>query len=150
MGLKQKIAEDLKSAMKAGDAIKRDALRMMDSMIKNTEIELKKKEAGLSEEEITSVIGRGIKQRKDSVTQYESGGRTDLAEKEKKEIEILSAYLPEQMGEEEVRKIVKETITQSGATSKAEMGKVMGMAMGKMKGQADGTLVKKIVEAELN
>jgi hypothetical protein len=149
MGLKQKIIDEMKQAMKSGDAQKRDTLRMLDSMIKNVEIEKMKKDAGLTDEEIIEVIAKGIKQRKDSVAQYEAGGRPELAEKEKKEIEILMAYMPEQMGEEEIRAAVKEVISQTGATSKAEMGKVMGMAMGKLKGKADGNAVKKIVEEEL-
>ncbi len=148
--LKQKIAEDLKSAMKAGDAQKRDTLRMLDSMVKNTEIEKKKREEGLTDEEIQEVIARAIKQRKDSITQFETGGRPELAEKEKAEIAILSGYMPEQMSEEEVRSAVKEVIVETGASSKADMGKVMGAAMGRLKGKADGNLVKKIVEEELS
>jgi len=147
--LKQKILDEMKQAMKSGNTQKRDTLRMLDSMIKNVEIEKMKKETGLADEEIIEVVAKGIKQRKDSVFQYEAGGRMDLAEKEKKEIEILSEYMPEQMGEEEIKLAVKEIISQTGATSKAEMGKVMGIAMGKLKGKADGNLVKKIVGEEL-
>lgn len=139
----------MKAAMKEGDAAKRDTLRMLDSMIKNTEIEKLKKEEGLNDEEVHSVIARAIKQRRDSVEQYKAGGRADLAEKESKEIEILSAYMPEQLGEDKIREIVKAVIAQTGASSKADMGKVMGQAMGKLKGQADGNVVKKMVEEEL-
>lgn len=150
MSLKQKISEDIKTAMKEGDALKKDALRMLDSMIKNTEIEKLKKEEGLNGEEVVEVITRAIKQRKDSAAQYEAGGRPELAEKEKKEIEIFLAYMPEQLSEEKIREAVKEVISSVGATSKSEMGKVMGMAMGKLKGQADGNTVKRIVEEELS
>jgi len=149
MTLKQKILDDMKLAMKEGNALKRDTLRMLDSMIKNVEIEKMKKEEGLTEEEIIEVITRAVKQRKDSATQYITGGRADLAEKENNEIEILLTYMPEQLSEEKVREVVKEVIATTGATSKAEMGKVMGMAMGKLKGQTDGNVVKKIVEEEL-
>lgn len=149
MSLKQKIFEDLKTAMKAGETEKRDVLRMLDSMIKNTEIDKLKKEEGLSDEEVMDVIARAIKQRKDAVIQYEAGGRPELAEKEMKEVEILMAYMPEQMSEDKVREIVKEVIMAAGVTSKADIGKVMGPAMGRLKGQADGNLVKKIVEEEL-
>lgn len=149
MSLKQQIVEDMKQAMKAGETAKRDTLRMLDSMIKNTEIEKLKKEEGLTDEEVQGVIAKAIKQRKDSVEQYNAGGRADLAEKENREIEILSAYMPEQMSEEKVREIVKATLVEIGATSKAEMGKAMGPIMGKLKGQADGNLVRKIVEEEL-
>ena len=136
----------MKEAMKAGDAMKRDTLRMLDSMIKNTEIELRKKEEGLTDAETQDVIARAVKQRKDAVAQYEAGGRPELAEKENQEIEILMQYMPEQMSEEKVREIIQEVIKQTGAATKADIGKVMGQAMGKLKGQADGNLVKKIVE----
>ena len=149
MSLKRKIIEDLKSAMKAGDAQKRDTLRYLDSMVKNVEIEKKKKEEGLSDEEVQEVIARAVKQRKDSITQFETGGRPELAEKEQKEIEILMVYMPEQMGEDDVRKIVKEVIVETGASGMASIGKVMGPAMANLNGQADGNVVKRIVEEEL-
>jgi len=149
MSLKTQIFEDLKTAMKAGETEKRDVLRMLDSMIKNTEIDKLKKEEGLSDEEVLEVIARAIKQRKDAAAQFETGGRPELVEKEMKEVEILMAYMPAQMSEDQVRAIVKEIIASAGATSKAEIGKVMGLAMGRLKGQADGNLVKKIVEEEL-
>jgi len=148
--LKQKIISDMKEAMKAGDALKRDTLRMLDAMIKNTEIEKLKKEEGLTDAEILEVLARAVKQRKDSVAQYTAGGRPELAEKENKEIEILMQYMPEQMSEDKVRGIIKEVISQTGASSKADIGKVMGVAMGKLKGQADGNVVKSIVESELS
>jgi uncharacterized protein len=147
--LKKKIFEDLKLAMKEGDSFRRDTLRMVDSMIKNTEIEKKKREEGLNDSEVQEVLSRAIKQRKDAASQYEAGGRADLAEKEKKEVEILSSYMPEQLSEDEIKKTVKAVIQEVGASSKADIGKVMGLAMGKLKGQADGQLVKKIAEEEL-
>ncbi len=149
MLLKEKITEDLKKAMKTGDTLKRETLRMLESMIHNAEIEKRKKEEGLADTEVIEVLSRAVKQRRDSVEQYEKGGRADLAEKEKKEIEIISAYLPEQLGEDKIREIVKEVITQTGAAGKADMGQVMGQAMGRLKGQADGNVVKRIVEEEL-
>lgn len=97
MDLKEKIQEDLKEAMKSGDTLKRDVLRVLDSNIKNVEIEKGKREEGLSDEEVVGVINKSVKQHRDSVEQYKNGGREDLAEKEQKEIEILSVYLPEQI-----------------------------------------------------
>lgn len=149
MSLKQTIFEDMKAAMKAGETEKRDALRMLDSMIKNTEIELKKREEGLSDGEVLEVIGKAVKQRKDAMAQFSEGGRPELAEKEAKEVEILMAYLPAQMSEDKVREAVLEIIAQTGATSKADIGRVMGAAMGKLKGQTDGNVVKKIAEEQL-
>jgi len=144
--LKQQILEDLKSAMREGNAEKRDTLRMLDSMIKNTEIDKKKREEGLSDEEIQEVVMKAIKQRKDAIAQYVDGGREELADKEKKEIEFLSVYMPSQLSEDEIRKIVQETIAES---ADSDMGKTMGAAMAKLKGKADGTIVRKIVEEEL-
>ncbi|MDQ1284578.1 MAG: uncharacterized protein QG620_926 [Patescibacteria group bacterium] len=149
MSLKQKIIDDLKAAMKAGDAAKRDTLRMLDSMAKNAEIEKKKREEGLADEEMIEVIARAIKQRRDSISQYEAGGRADLAEKEKEEIKILSVYLPEQMSEEAVRAEVKKIVSDLGLSTRAEIGRAMGEAMTRLKGKAEGGLVKKMMEEEL-
>lgn len=149
MLLKEKINSDLKEALKAGNAEKRDTLRFIVSAIKNAEIEKIKKEEGLNDEEVIEVVSRQIKQRKDSVEQYEKGNRLDLAEKENKEIEILLKYLPEQLSEEEIRKEVKKTILQIGASS-ANFGKIMGEAMRNLKGKADGNAVKKILQEELS
>lgn len=149
MSLKQAIFSDLKTAMKAGETEKRDVLRMLDSMIKNTEIEKMKREEGLSDEEVLEVIGKAVKQRKDAMAQFTEGGRPELAEKEAKEVEILMAYMPAQLSEDKVRQAVLEIIKQTGATSKADIGKVMGQAMGKLKGQTDGNVVKKIAEEQL-
>jgi uncharacterized protein len=144
--LKDKINSDLKDAMKSGDNFRRDVLRLATSAIKNAEIEKGVREEGLGEEETMAVISRMIKQRKDSVEQYLKGGREDLAETEQKEIELLMIYLPEQLSEEEVKKVVMETIAQLEAASKSDLGRVMGMAMGKLKGQVDGNVVRKIAE----
>ena len=147
--LKKTILDNLKIAMKTGDKMKRDTLRMLDSMIKNVEIEKQKRETGLSDEEILEIIGKAVKQRRDASAQYSIGGRQDLVEKENKEIEILLAYLPAQLDEMAVRETVKSVIIQVGANSMADIGKVMGPAMRKLKGQTDGNLVKKMVEEEL-
>lgn len=150
MDLKQNILNDLNEAMKSGDTLKRDTLRFLLSAVKNVEIEKKKKETGLTDEEILEVIARSIKQRKDSVEQYTAGGRLDLAAKEQKEINILMSYMPEQLDEEAIRKIVKETIVEVTAVSKADIGKVMSSVMKKLKGKADGSAVKKIVEDSIS
>jgi len=97
-----------------------------------------------------SAIEKQVKQRKDSIEQYEKAGRNDLVDKEKKELELLEKYLPEQMGEEEIRNLIKEAISQTGATTMADMGNVMGALMPKTKGKADGSLVSKIVREELS
>ncbi len=149
MTLKEKILSDLKEAMKAGDTLKRDTLRFLDSAVRNVEIEKKKRETGLADSEIMEVIARSVKQRRDSIEQYEAGGRADLADKEKKELAILLSYLPAQLGENEAREIIKEIIARSGVSSKSETGKIMGLVMGRLRGQIDGNLAKKIVKDEL-
>ena len=146
--INEQIKADLKEAMKAGDTQKRDVLRMVDSMIKNVEIEKGKRETGLSDEEIIEIMMRAVKQRKDSATQFIAGGRPELAQKEQEEIDVIAAYLPEQLSEEDITKIVKEVITETGATSPNDMGKVMGQIMGKLKGKAEGGLVREIVQKE--
>ncbi len=145
----EQIMADIKQAMQAGEAEKRDTLRMLTSAIKDEEIKKKKREEGLNEEETIEIIARSIKQRKDSITEYLGGGREDLADKEKSEIAILEKYLPEQLSEEEVRAEVKKIIKETKASSKADFGRVMGVAMGKLKGKTDGQMVKKITEEEL-
>lgn len=150
MTLKEKIISDLKEAMKAGDTKKRDTLRLLDSAVKNTEIEKKKRETGLSDEEVLEVISRAVKQRQDSIKQFEEGGRPELAEGEKEELAILMPYLPEQLSEEKIRQVVEETIFQMEAKSSADLGKVMGSVMGKLKGRADGNLVRIIANEILS
>lgn len=149
MILKEKIINDLKMAMKAGDTEKRDALRLLNSLIRNVEIEKNKRKEGLSDQEVVEIITRAVKQRRDSVEQYEGGGRSDLAEKEKREIEILSVYLPEQLSGEKLKLIIKDIIAETGTVSRGDFGKVMGQVMLRVKGQADGNEVKKIVEEYL-
>ena len=148
--LKEKILNDLKQAMQSGDAKKRDTLRMLTSAIKDEEIKQQKREQGLNNDEVISVVARSLKQRKDSITEYEKGGREDLAEIEKQEIKILQIYMPEQLSIEIVQEEVKKIIQDLGAISKADFGKVMGTAMAKLKGKADGQIVKQAVEKELN
>ncbi len=145
MTLKEKISLDLKDAMKSGQVKKRDTLRLLDSAIKNTEIEKQKREVGLSDEEILEVISKAVKQRQDSIRQFEEGGRLELAELEKEELEILMPYLPEQLSKDEINNIIKEIISSVEQVTVADLGKIMGQAMAKMKGKADGNIVREIV-----
>lgn len=143
MTLKQQIDENMMRAMKEKSETELSLFRMLKSSIKNTEIA---KGHELEDDEVLVVLEKEAKQRKDSIAQYESGGRADLAEVEKKELAIIEAYLPEKMSEEDVRKVVREVIEGNAG---ADFGRVMGMAMGKLKGQADGALVQKIVREEM-
>ncbi|MBU3979017.1 GatB/YqeY domain-containing protein [Patescibacteria group bacterium] len=147
--MKQQLRDELKKAMLARDAVKTSVLRMLLSAIQYFEI--KKGGAGYeaTDEDVLIVIAKEAKQHKDSIEQFSAGGRQDLVDKEKKELEILQAYLPAQMGEEEIRKLVIDAIKQTGASSPNDMGKVMGALMSKVKGKADGGLVSKIVREKL-
>lgn len=150
MSLREKLISDLKDAMRAKDSIRRDTLRLIDAALKNTEIEKKKRETGLSEEEVIEVVSRLAKQRNDSIKQFNDGGRADLAEKEQTELKIIEQYLPEQLSEEEIRKVVQEVIAAVNPQTPSDLGKVMGQAMAKLKGKADGNLVREIAQQELN
>lgn len=148
--LKKKLQEQLKQSMLAKDTEKTSVLRLLLSAINY--YETNKGGAGYvaTDEDVMSVITAQVKQRKDSIEQYTNAGRTDLADKEKAELDILSAYLPEQMSEEEVSKLVEEAIAQTGATTIADIGKVMGALMPKVKGHADGGLVSNLVKQKLS
>lgn len=145
--LKQTISEDMKSAMKSGDKLALSVLRMLNSELKNREIE---KGEELSDEAVLEVVSKQAKKRKDSIAAYNQGGRSELAEQEQLELDILNKYLPEQMGEEELRRVISETINETGAKEASEMGKVMGALMPKIKGKADNSLASKIVKEELD
>lgn len=145
--LKDQLKEDLKAALKSGDALKRSVVGMVSAAIKNKEIE---KRGELTEDEAVAVVASEVKKRKDSAEQYEKGGRPELAEGERKEIAILMAYLPEQMSGEEIRSMVKQTISETGASSIKDMGKVVGAVMSKVKGRADGQTVSALVKEELS
>lgn len=164
MNLKEKIQKDLYSALKEKDENKASTLRFLNAQILNKEKEkrfklAKGKEVGannlenqsnLTDEEIIEVMMSEVKKRKEAILEFEKGNRKDLAEKENKEIEILKGYLPEQLPEEEVKNIVKETIKKIGASGIKEMGKVMKELSPQIKGRAEGGLVSKIVREFLS
>jgi uncharacterized protein YqeY len=143
----EQIEKDLVEAMKAHDEKILSVLRMLKSAVKNSEIQ---KKAELKDEDILGLIQGQIKQRQDSINLYEQGGRQELAEKEKQEIEVLKKYLPEQIDETQIRAIVQEAITATSASSIQDMGKVMAKLMPEVKGKADGSLVSQIVKEELS
>jgi uncharacterized protein YqeY len=148
MSLLDRLNSDMKDAMRNKDKEKLSVIRMVKASIQNDAIKLMKQE--LTEDEQLTVLTRELKQRKDSLQEFEKAGRDDLVEKLKTEISILHAYLPEQLSEEELVTIIKQTISDVNASSKAEMGKVMGAVLPKVKGKADGGLVSKLVQQLLN
>jgi uncharacterized protein YqeY len=145
MGFVEMLHEQLKAAMKSGDTGRRDTFRLLQSALKNAAIELRKPATELSDEEALGVVRRLVKQRKDSIEQYQAGGREDLVAVEAAELEILTTFLPAEMPEAEVKKIVAEAINESGATSRKDIGRVMGVAMKKIAGRASGDMVKNAV-----
>ena len=147
--LKQKLREELKRSMLARDELKTSVLRMVLSAINYYEIEKGGAGYEANEEDVMSVVQKEAKQRRDSIEEFTKAGRQELADKEQKELEILQKYLPEQLSEEEIKKLVDEAISQTGASNISDMGKVMGALMPKIKGKADGSLVSKIVKESL-
>jgi uncharacterized protein YqeY len=146
MSLQEQLVNDMKEAMKARDEVKVSTIRMLRAAIKNKEIEKGGTSYKLSDKEIIDVIITAIKQRKDSIEQFTKGNRNDLAEKEKKEAEILQGYLPPQMSEDEIKTEVKKAITEAGAASQKDMGKVMKVLMPRVAGKADGAVVNRLVK----
>lgn len=147
MSLKERIISDLTAAMKAREAERTSVLRMMKASVMNREIE---KGGALSEEELTKALHSLVKQRRDSIEQYEKAGRQELADKERAEIEVIEAYLPQAATREEIERAVEEAIAETNATTMREMGAVMKAAQARLAGRsADGRSLSEIVKARL-
>jgi len=145
--LKEKLMDDLKAAMKDKDELRKNVVQMVRAGVLQVE---KDKKITLDDEGIIDVIAKEAKKRRDVLPEFEKGGRDDLVEATKREIEILLAYLPSQLTEEELDKIVCETVKETGAASMKEMGKVMSALMPKVKGKADGKMVNELVKKYLS
>lgn len=148
MGLREQLREDLKAAMRAQDATRRGTIRMLEAAIKNAEIEKRGQELG--DPDILAILQRQLKQRRDSIEQFESGGRQDLADIERAEIEVIQAYLPEQLSEDDIEAAAKRIIDQTGASGPGDRGKVMGPLMQELRGKADGSAVNAVVSRLLS
>ncbi len=133
----------LKEALKSRDDLKVSVIRMTKASLKNKEIE---KMSSLTDEEILSVLSTLAKQRRESIEQYSAAGRSDLADKESKELEIILSYLPKQLSADELEKVIRSAISESGASSLNELGKVMKVLMPKVKGVADGKIINQRVK----
>lgn len=149
MTIIERIDEDLKDAMRTKNATKLSVLRLLKSALKYAAIEKSGAEGELSDGEAVQVIRKQVKQRQDSIESFEKAGRTELAAKEKEELSILRSYLPQAMSAEEIAKIVRETISEVGATSKAQMGAVMKALQAKVAGRADGKTLSQEVQKQL-
>ena len=147
MSLREKILDDIKIAMKSKEVDRLSAVRFLQAAIKNREIELRPN--GITEQDIIAVIKKMAKQRKDSITEFEKAGRMDLVNKEKFELTVLEQYLPQQMSQEDVAKIVDEVIKSQGATQLKQMGGVIKEVMSKTGGQADGKVISDLVKSKL-
>ncbi|RMG01049.1 MAG: GatB/YqeY domain-containing protein [Nitrospirae bacterium] len=147
MTLQERIESDLKTALKEKDKPRLSALRLIKAAIKNKEIE---KGSPLSDEDLIALLSSLAKQRKESIEEFRRGGREDLAHKEEEELRLLKSYLPEELSKEELTRLVKETITEVGATTAADMGKVMKALMPKVRGRADGKEVSGLVREILS
>jgi uncharacterized protein YqeY len=150
MTLYETIGTHLKEAMKSGDVLRRDTLRLLQSALKNVAIEKRKPVEQFSDSDVEDVIRRLTKQRKDSIEQYRAGKREDLALKEEAELNLLSAYLPQAMGEDELQGLIEAALKSSQITTKAQMGQAMGVVMKEVAGRASGDDVRRIVEKLLS
>ena len=151
MSLKEKIGEDIKTAMKAKDKVRLQTVRGIKKAILEKEVELRPKgQDSLSEVQEIELLSQQAKQRRDSIEQFKNAGRDDLAEKESQELAIIETYLPEQVSDSEIEAIVDQIIASSGAASLKDLGKVMGPAMKELKGKADGKKIQELVKSKLS
>jgi hypothetical protein len=146
MSLKVRINDDVKGAMRSGDARRRDALRLLLAALKQREVDERK---DLADADVVAIIDKMIKQRREAIVQFEKGGRQDLAQNEQFEITVFQAYMPQAMSDAEIEAAVAEAIAASGAKAPSDMGKVMGALKGKLAGRADMTKVSALVKGKL-
>lgn len=144
--IKERISEDMKAAMKSGEKDRLAAIRMLHAAIRKKEIDDR---ADLDDAGVMKIISSLVKQRQDSIEQFTTGGRQDLADKESAELKLLQAYLPEQMSQDELVKIIEASIAEAGAKTQKEMGAVMKVLMPRVSGKADGKLVNQLVRERL-
>jgi uncharacterized protein YqeY len=145
--LKERIQDDMKAAMKGGDKRRLGVIRLILAAIKQREVD---ERVDLDDTQVLAVLDKMVKQRRDSISQYQKAGRSDLVEQEAFEIEVLKAYLPEAMSEEEIAALITDAITRTGASSIRDMGKVMGQVKPKVQGRADMGAVSALVKKQLS
>lgn len=144
--LKQRITEDMKAAMRAGEKTRLGTIRLILSAIKQVEVDTRKT---LDDNDVLAILDKMVKQRRESISQYEKAGRDELAAQEQAEIDIIQGYLPEQLSEDEIDSLIDEAIAQTGANSLRDMGKVMGILKPKMQGRADMGAVSARIKQQL-
>ena len=146
MSLREQINDDLKAAMRSGETVRRDTIRLLTAALKQREVDERKT---LTDADVLAVIEKMIKQRRDSISQFEQGGRQDLADKEKQELTLLQTYMPQAMGEDELAAAIASAVSETGAAGPADMGKVMAALKPKLAGRADMGKVSAAVKARL-
>jgi uncharacterized protein YqeY len=146
MSLRDQINDDLKAAMRSGETVRRDTIRLLTAALKQREVDERKT---LTDGDVLAVIEKMIKQRRDSISQFEQGGRQDLADKEKQELTLLQTYMPQAMGEDELAAAIAAAVSESGAAGPADMGKVMAVLKPRLAGRADMGKVSAAVKARL-
>lgn len=146
MGLKEKISDDMKVAMKSGDRLRLETLRTLRAVLLEKEIERRGSGPGMTPDDESAVLVTAAKRRKESIEQFQKGGRNDLADQEMKELAIIQEYMPKQLSPDEVTAVVKAAISEVGAASAADFGKVMPLVMKQVKGKTDGKMVQDIVK----
>lgn len=147
MGLEERLMDEMKEAMKSNDKLRLSTIRLVRSSLKNREIELRRK---LEDEDILRVIQGMVRKGEESIEQFQAGGRLDLVEKERKEIEILKSFLPQPISNEEILSIIDESIKETQASSLKDLGKVMKLVISKLGGRADGKLINQLVKERLS
>lgn len=147
MQIREKLTADMKEAMKAKDQVRLEAIRFLQSAIKNREIELRPNP--INQDEVLGVVKKMVKQRKESIDQYQAAGRQDLVDKEATELKIIEAYLPAQMSKDQIEKLVLETIAELKASTIKDMGPVMKSVIAKSQGTADNKIVSELIKAKL-
>ncbi len=146
MALREQINDDLKAAMRGGDVARRDTIRLLLAALKQREVDERKV---LTDADVLAIIEKMLKQRRDSISQFEQGGRQDLADKEKQELALLQAYMPQALGEDEIAAAVAAAVAATGAVAPADMGKVMAVLKPQLAGRADMSKVSAAVKAHL-
>jgi uncharacterized protein len=149
MALKEKISDDLKAAMKSGDKLRLETLRTLRAALMEKEIALRGDGKTVSPDDEIATLNSAAKKRKESIEQFRAGGRNDLVDQETSELKIIQEYLPQQMGEADIKVAIEEVVKISGATSTADFGKVMPQVMKQLKGKADGKLIQELVKQRL-
>jgi hypothetical protein len=151
MSLKDRISEDIKTAMKSKDKVRLETVRSIKKVLLEKEVSLRPQgQESLTESQEIEILAQQAKQRRESIEQYRQAGRDDLAEKEAQELAIIETYLPGQLSDEEIAAVVDEVIASVGATSAKDMGKVMGPVMQQLKGRAEGQKIQALVKAKLS